>query len=473
MSRRIELARPHRSERCWVQVTAEGRAFPFDIEPGVQVRVGSSAEMNVRIAGVAPHQCSLRWGEGRLELTDASGDTLLNDVQVRERAQLRAGDVVRLGDAALVVATSRLPAATQRLASRAELEARVQETVARSARSGATAALLLIRLGGGKAESLWLPRLAQLVPPHTLWARLDADLFAALLGAVEAQVFDELREQVVSMLGGEGLRFALGHARLPVDGSDAWRLWEVTLERLLGLGSLEVGEVQATDPVVCRLQEAIERAHGAVLLTGAPGAGKASLAMSAGASVLPRLDRSAPGEQDARLSEALARGGRLVVTAVDPAQLGPQVRARLLVHLRLPHLRDRPTDVLALAELFLSRAARALRKSRLSLSPPARALLQGYDWPGEVRELKNAIELAALLSGDAVTAEALPPAVLAAGHEPVADLRRSLAATERDALRRALEQTRWNVTAAAKQLGLPRRTIVYRMSRLGLRRPPR
>jgi len=53
------------------------------------------------------------------------------------------------------------------------------------------------------------------------------------------------------------------------------------------------------------------------------------------------------------------------------------------------------------------------------------------------------------------------------------DLRSSLKVTERNALLKALAGTRWNVTEAAKRLGLPRRTVVYRMSRLGLRRPGR
>jgi transcriptional regulator with GAF, ATPase, and Fis domain len=53
------------------------------------------------------------------------------------------------------------------------------------------------------------------------------------------------------------------------------------------------------------------------------------------------------------------------------------------------------------------------------------------------------------------------------------DLRSSLKVAERDAFLKTLALTRWNVTEAAKRLGLPRRTVIYRMSRLGLRRPTR
>ena len=59
-------------------------------------------------------------------------------------------------------------------------------------------------------------------------------------------------------------------------------------------------------------------------------------------------------------------------------------------------------------------------------------------------------------------------------HEaPAESLRGALKATERELLLEALGRTRWNVTAAATRLGLPRRTVVYRMSRLGLKRPAR
>lgn len=145
--------------------------------------------------------------------------------------------------------------------------------------------------------------------------------------------------------------------------------------------------------------------------------------------------------------------------------------------LLVPPLRHRPAEVGALSELFLARSRRVHGRPRLSLSPDARAALLRYSWPGNVRELKVAVDRAALISdADEIRIEALPPALLeqrdrgAPGH---LDLRGSLKLAERDAFLKTLAMTRWNVTEAAKRLGLPRRTVIYRMSRLGLRRPGR
>jgi DNA-binding NtrC family response regulator/pSer/pThr/pTyr-binding forkhead associated (FHA) protein len=156
--------------------------------------------------------------------------------------------------------------------------------------------------------------------------------------------------------------------------------------------------------------------------------------------------------------------------------------ARLGAHtLVVPPLRDRPSEIAALAELFLSRARKYYGRSRLTFGAEARAALARYDWPGNVRELKNAIERASMISAtDEVHRSALPAAIsregsrgAGAGSIRSMDLRGSLRIAERDALLKTLAGTRWNVTQAAKRLGLPRRTVVYRMSRLGLRRPGR
>src|SRR5262249_41962902 len=94
-------------------------------------------------------------------------------------------------------------------------------------------------------------------------------------------------------------------------------------------------------------------------------------------------------------------------------------------------------------------------------------------------EQKNAVERASLIAeADEIRLDALPAALgeerggdrAAPGH---LDLRSSLKLAEREAFLKTLAMTRWNVTEAARRLGLPRRTVIYRMSRLGLRRPGR
>ncbi len=177
-------------------------------------------------------------------------------------------------------------------------------------------------------------------------------------------------------------------------------------------------------------------------------------------------------------------GARWVLTWQD----GPVAdeEAPLLRHLtsslRVPALRDRRADVLPLAEHFLSRCRKRHGRPRLVLGQEVRALLPEADWPGNLRQLRNAIEAAVLVSeSDEIRPDDLPPDVQdeapatkrARGPAGRTDFRTSLNAVEKDVLLKALATTRWNVSRAAKELGLPRRTVVYRMARLGLRRPER
>jgi DNA-binding NtrC family response regulator len=125
-----------------------------------------------------------------------------------------------------------------------------------------------------------------------------------------------------------------------------------------------------------------------------------------------------------------------------------------------------------LAEAFLARARLVLGRPRLHLGPEAQALLRAWWWPGNVRELKNVVFRAARAAvRDEVGRDSLPATITAAA--PAQSLKGAMRAAEREVLLEALARTRWNVTAAASRLGMPRRTVVYRMARLGLRRPAR
>jgi DNA-binding NtrC family response regulator len=150
----------------------------------------------------------------------------------------------------------------------------------------------------------------------------------------------------------------------------------------------------------------------------------------------------------------------------------------------VPPLRERREEIAALARLFLARACVEQGRARvLSLAPAALAALEAYSWPGNVRELRNAIERGvALCQGDTLALEQLPPRVLAHGEpavapapEPLADARsrleRELAELERRRLLQVLEESGGNQATAAARLGVSRRTLVYRLSALGLTRP--
>ena len=134
--------------------------------------------------------------------------------------------------------------------------------------------------------------------------------------------------------------------------------------------------------------------------------------------------------------------------------------------LNIPPLRERPEDVLALANHFIE----GFTKGRARLSPSASSSLQSYPWPGNVRELRNAMERASLLSGgELVLPEHLPNKmrqirVSAAPLAPVAAPR--LEELEHQAILQALSQNRFNRTETSKALGISRRNLLYKLHRL-------
>ena len=152
------------------------------------------------------------------------------------------------------------------------------------------------------------------------------------------------------------------------------------------------------------------------------------------------------------------------------------------VQLAVPPLRERGNDVLLLARHFLQLAAARYGKRGLRLSAPAEAALLSYNWPGNVRELRNVIEEAVLLAqSDVIAPEQLSfcaslGAMHGAGREaaPLADIPDAginLEEVERGLVLQALQRTGWNVTRAARLLGLTRDTLRYRMEKFSLAPP--
>jgi len=134
--------------------------------------------------------------------------------------------------------------------------------------------------------------------------------------------------------------------------------------------------------------------------------------------------------------------------------------------LSLPPLRERRKDIIPLADHFLGRFARSAGKPNPRLSPEAENILLKYPWPGNIRELENALERAVILSADGkIGAEHLSFLTYRPG--PVAEDRKSrlsglldtainLEKFELDLVRQALEKTKHNQTEAAKLLGVTR-----------------
>jgi two-component system, NtrC family, response regulator PilR len=171
-----------------------------------------------------------------------------------------------------------------------------------------------------------------------------------------------------------------------------------------------------------------------------------------------------------------------------------------VIEVRVPPLRERLDDVPQLASAILDRIADRTGAPRARLSPAAVSALTSYRFPGNVRELENILERAVALAGDdvlmaddlmlpgaevdlAIDAEPIPvedangaaatDAAAAVDYTLVDGVPSSLPsyldALERDAIRSALERTRYNRTAAAQLLGITFRQLRYRMQRLGIK----
>ena len=147
-----------------------------------------------------------------------------------------------------------------------------------------------------------------------------------------------------------------------------------------------------------------------------------------------------------------------------------------VIELRVPPLRERPEDMLLLADYILDRLSRAMQRTPAHLAPDAVTLLRGHSFPGNVRELENMLERAMTLAEDEVIrtadihlqAAAQEPALEATSTTPSQPLGSYLGDMEKEAIRKALEQTRYNKTAAAKLLGMSFRQLRYRIKKLGL-----
>jgi two-component system nitrogen regulation response regulator NtrX len=143
-----------------------------------------------------------------------------------------------------------------------------------------------------------------------------------------------------------------------------------------------------------------------------------------------------------------------------------------VVPIRVPSLRERPQDIPSLAEFFLDDFCRRNNFKPRSFDPEVFTLLAEYSWPGNVRELRNTIERMAILSpGEEITADAVPIEIrLQREAPPKSNLREARESAERDHIMKALEQTGWNVSGAARALGMERTNLHKRMKALGLAR---
>jgi two-component system response regulator HydG len=156
-----------------------------------------------------------------------------------------------------------------------------------------------------------------------------------------------------------------------------------------------------------------------------------------------------------------------------------------VVTIEMPPLRERQTDILDLANMFIRRFASQLEKNVTGLTPEAGKRLQRHLWPGNIRELSNTMERAVLLTSEPLITEAnlivndgwsspagtvgsaRPSHVkIPAGGVPLADV-------ERDAILEALTMANWVQKDAAQLLSISPRVINYKIQMLKIARPER
>jgi two-component system nitrogen regulation response regulator NtrX len=143
-----------------------------------------------------------------------------------------------------------------------------------------------------------------------------------------------------------------------------------------------------------------------------------------------------------------------------------------VVPIRVPPLRERCEDVRPLAEYFLHEFCARNNFRRKQLDNEVISILERYAWPGNARELRNTVERMAILApSDRISTAAIPLEMRPA---PDADSRSNLHQTrdsaERESILKALEQTDWNVSGAARLLGIERTNLHKRIRALGIRK---
>jgi hypothetical protein len=427
-------------ERVAILVAAPTRSWPVRLEPGEPRSIGARADVRVADAALLEVHVVVTADDQGSATVEARGPALLNGVQLSAKAQVRPGDEIEIGDTLLIFqSASDAPAESQRVWPWEAFQWLVQEELDRGVRGEV--------------------RLSRTRPSQS----------AGRVGSFHDKLFAE---------------FLPGASE--VTAADAFELFEAAMASMLGLSrELEQDEQLTQDAVMLRLLalgERLSSERASVLITGEAGSGKTAFARRIaptangwrGETVAPSgplfVRQVESLESTEQLAAALRAGRQVVATSVDADESVRQLFPHVVM---MPPLRARAADLDALAEVFLTRARRAMGLRWPALSAPVRAALHRASYPRNLSELKFAMEVAAVVSdAEEVLMNALP-ASFSEGAPPSANLRVSMKNAEKEALLHALGRTRWNVSEAARILGLPRRTVVYRMSKLGLRRPAR
>src|SRR5437588_2994918 len=144
----------------------------------------------------------------------------------------------------------------------------------------------------------------------------------------------------------------------------------------------------------------------------------------------------------------------------------------------VPPLRERRDDIPVLIDYFLKKHTRNTARLVRGLTTETKRMMNDYGWPGNVRQLETSIERAILLcEGDMITPDDMPSEVrqesqaAATGGFKLPPEGISFEEVEKNLILQAMDQTDYNITKAAKLLGLTFRTLQYRLEKFGIKRP--
>jgi DNA-binding NtrC family response regulator len=171
-------------------------------------------------------------------------------------------------------------------------------------------------------------------------------------------------------------------------------------------------------------------------------------------------------EVDVRI---IAATNRDLSRAIRESRFREDLYYRLnVIAVKVPPLRERKEDIPLLADAFARKYCLEMNKEETGIGPSALKLLMNYDWPGNVRELENIIERALVIGKDnEILPDDLPFSRKELGPEAFP---KSLKMMEKIHIQRILESTGWNITRAARDLGIDRQTLYNKIEKYEIRR---
>ncbi|HEU4390179.1 MAG TPA: sigma-54 dependent transcriptional regulator [Blastocatellia bacterium] len=189
-----------------------------------------------------------------------------------------------------------------------------------------------------------------------------------------------------------------------------------------------------------------------------------------------RVGGTKPTKVDARV---IAATNRDLEAMVKEGRFREDLYYRLnIIPITIPPLRGRRDDILLLVDYFVAKHSKEANRRIRGLTASARSVVMNYAWPGNVRQLDSAIERAILLCEcEEIDVEDLPIEIRqqdsagAAANFKLPPEGISFEELEKSLIIQAMEQTGWNITRAAKLLGLSFRTLQYRLEKFAIKKP--